>query len=101
MTKEEYLKDIISHEEWLVQHKKYVQKALDKLKPYFEVDRFIEDYKEYANKQVIECILADSYENNNYDLGELENNIARILCIPYADVVEYRTKAFWDAIKDE
>lgn len=100
MTKEEFLKNISSHEEWLVSHNKYVENALTGFKPYFEVDRFIEDHKKLANEDVIKCHLADAYENNNYELGELEDYLARHFLIPYEDVVQYRTQKFWDEIKD-
>lgn len=101
MTKEEYLQGVMPHEEWLKIHYKYVDESLDLLRPYFEVDRFINDYLGRASMLVIRNILADTYHNNNYELGELENNLARLLCIPYEDVVEYRTERFWDEIKEE
>ena len=62
--------------------------------------KFIEDHKHIANEEVLKCHLADAYEENNYELGELENYLARHLLIPYKDVVEYRTQRFWDETKD-
>ncbi len=98
MTKVEYLKDIVPYEKWLEGHMKYLHNALGAMRPYFDADKFVEDYKNIANENVIKSILADSFENNNCDLGEMENTISRLLCIPYRDVVKYRTDKFWAEI---
>lgn len=101
MTKEQYLKDIIPHEEWLKKHYQYVEESLELLRPYFEVDRFINDYLGRASMVVLRNILVDAYQNYNYDLRELEDNLARLLSIPFVDVVEYRTPKFWEEIADD
>ena len=100
MTKEEYLKGIIPHDEWLKGHAKYVKNALIEMRKCFYVDRFINDYLEKADRNITECILADAFMNNNMELGELEDYIARLLCVPYEDIVEYRTEEFWDEIRE-
>ena len=98
MTKGEYLKDIIPYEKWLEGHKKYVKEQLDKMRPWFNTDTFIKDHLDLATKQVLESLLADADCNYNCEFGELENYLARWLCIPYEKVVEYRTQKFWDEI---
>ncbi len=101
MTKEEFLSDILSHDKWLKEHKLYVKEALKGLRPYFEVERFLDNYKTVASRYVLETILADAFMDNNYELGELENKLARLLCVPFADIVEYRTDLFWNEIKNK
>ena len=98
MTKADFLKDIKSHEEWLKGHTKYVSEALAEMRPYFDVDRFIADTQGMANRTVVENILADTQMNFNYDLGEVENNLARLFSMPYEKIVEYRTEQFWKEI---
>lgn len=101
MTKQEYLKGITPHEEWLKSHNKYIDETIKEMKDYFDVDRFIEDNMELASAVVILNILADAFNNNNYQLGELEDDIARFFSLPYENVVEYRTEKFWEEIKED
>ncbi|MBO4847172.1 MAG: hypothetical protein J5525_12880 [Lachnospiraceae bacterium] len=98
MTKEEYLKDITPHEEWIKSHEKYVADAIDELKDYFDVDKFITDHIERALSTILRNILADAYRNYNCDLGEFDNYVARLLSIPFEEVAEYRTERFWEEI---
>lgn len=98
MTKEEYIADAMPFGMWSVNHAKYVENALTGLREYFDVERFVEDHKDKACKDVIECILADAYENNNCSLYELENDIGRLLYISFEEIVDYRTEKFWEEI---
>ncbi len=98
MTKKEYLSDVIPYDVWICSHEEYVKKALCSMKAYFRVDDFVRNYKTCASETILKNILADSWENFNYQLGEFENNVARLISIPYEDVVEYRTDKFWEEI---
>ncbi len=100
MTKADYLKDVMPHDKWLRKHKEYVANALKKMQEYFDCEGFIKSHEDRACREVIESILADSFENNNYQLGELESALARMLCIPYKEVAEYRTNKFWEEIDE-
>jgi len=101
MTKADYVKTIVPYEKWLEGHVEYVQKQINSMRPWFDVDKFINDHIHLATEQVLKSLLADVDENYNSSLGELENYLARWLCIPYEEVVEYRTQKFWDEIKEE
>lgn len=98
MTKDEYLSDIMPYDVWIYNHEEYVKEALYDMKKYFRVDDFIRDYKTRASELVLKSILADSWENFNDELGSFENNVARLTCIPYEDIAEYRTEKFWEEI---
>ncbi len=100
MTKEEYLSEIIPYEAWMDAHEEYVETAFCEMKEYFRADDFVRDYKSRASEEILKSILTDSWENFNCELGEFENNITRLTCIPYEDVVEYRTEKFWKEIEN-
>ena len=98
MTKEEYLSTIIPYDTWIHDHEKYVKRAFCDMKDYFRADDFVSNYKARASETILRNILADSWENFNGQLGEFENNVARLTCIPYEDIVEYRTEKFWKEV---
>ena len=98
MTKEEYLSEVIPYDAWIYGHEEYVKEVLCSMREYFRVDDFVRNYKTRASETILKNILADSWENFNGQLGEFENNVARLTSIPYEDIIEYRTEKFWKEI---
>lgn len=100
MTKEEYLNMETPFEKWKTLYKKEIEETITKITPWFHCEQFIQEHLHIANEIVIKIILKDAFENYNYDDGEFEGYIAAKLCIPFSEVVRYRTKKFWDELKN-
>lgn len=98
MTKEELIKNALPIEEWKRRHTKYIETGLKELEPYFDYKRFCNDYKAKADADVMKTIIVDAFNNDNYDIGEFEDQLARVLSIEYKKIFEYRTDLYWQEI---
>ena len=67
---------------------------------FFDVMGFIDKYRNRVCKDIAKTILYDAWRDNNYTLGEMDDYIARMFYLPYEAVVEFRTKKFWDEIRE-
>lgn len=106
MTRQDYINDYIDaysgdHDEWLLEHKKYIEEGMAQLSEYFEADRFIEAYERVASKELLETLLVDAWYNNNYESGEFENHLARYMSAPIKNICTFRTEKFWDEVIKE
>ncbi len=100
MTREDIIKDAVPFEEWKRSHEKYIKDGLDGMDGYFDYKRFFNDYKHKASVEVMESIIVDAFNDDNYQIGEFEDKVARILCIKYDDVFNYRTGKYWDEVAE-
>lgn len=97
MTYEDLFNKELPHEVWLVEHVQYIQEEISKCNVYFDSEAFIQAHKKLASPDVLKNIIVDAYANNNYDTGEFENQIARMLNIPMSEVLSYRTERWhWE-----
>lgn len=100
MTREDIVKNAIRNEEWKRNHEKYIKDGLNGMDGYFDYKRFFNDYKHKADTEVMETIIVDAFNNDNYVIGEFEDQVARVLGIEYNDVFNYRTNKYWDEVRE-
>ena len=102
MTKAEFIAECMPYEEWKAKHDANIKKCFDEMKEYFDIDGFIRKYEGIkANRRVLETILYDAFENHNYQDYERDSEIARMLCTPLEDVMEFeKWDGEWKEIKN-
>lgn len=95
MIDKQWVLNMHSHPTWR-DNQEYIDEATNELKEYFNVEKFITDHEYIAQKQVIETLIADAWNDANDMIGELDYTLARILSIPLEEVLDYRTQFYWD-----
>ena len=90
MTKAEFIAQCIPYEEWKANHDACIKECFEHMRKWFDVDAFLNKYEGIkADRKVLETILYDAFENNNYDEYERDDQIARMLYIPLEEIMEF------------
>lgn len=90
MTKNEFIAQCIPYDIWKENHDACIIECFKNMEKWFDVEGFLNKYEKIkADRKVLETILYDAFENNNYEEYERDDQIARMLYIPIEEVMEF------------
>ncbi len=90
MTKNEFIERCVPYDIWKIKHDAYIAECFKNMEKYFDIKGFLNKYEGVkADRKVLETILYDAFENNNYEEYERDDQIARMLYIPIEEVMKF------------
>lgn len=98
MTKQEFLDNCRPFAEWKSKHDRLVKECFDQMSEWWDIDGFLKKYSGVkAEREVLETILYDAFEDHNHEPFERDDHISRLLCVPLEEVMEFEK---WDGAKE-
>lgn len=90
MTKNEFIAQCVPYDTWKLNHDIRIKECFENMKDFFDIEGFLNKYENIkADRKVLETILYDAFENNNYDEYERDDQIARMLYVPLEEIMEF------------
>lgn len=90
MTKQEFIEDCVPFDEWKTKHDNNIKRCFDEMSEYWDIEGFLMKYAGIkASREVLETILYDAFEANNYEDYERDDYISRMLCIPLKEIMAF------------